>query len=621
MDAEIKAEFERNGFLFQEEEEQILQKCLSMCINYSLSPSDLVSNWEIYYLNRQLSGLVLESSHMDGLLLYIQNDMKEKLIKEEPHLHIYSSNDVDMLLNDEHDSNKEDNFESPSCLHERPFSETSNGSSTPTTNEKPSSSKNSKIINDRITPFGQRINKFVSQFTFNTQNQVTQSRSQELENEDDDVIRRVQPGERCSLHIHSSQPEPGCRFMFDRVEDRFNYLENRIKRHALAYAASGLHGEVTDATLASQNSMFAVGMVCSDGEGCLNGKSILLQGSVEHSGGQRVRLDLEKLDQFSLFPGQVIGIEGHNPSGHCLIASKVIDLMPYSDVTSLPPAKRQAIDHQPNSEPSMLRMLSMVIAAGPFTTIDNLLFEPLTELLAYARRRQPQLLILMGPFVDSEHPEIKKGTVDRTFDEIFHVEIIRRLQDYTEFMGSSARVILMPSTRDANHDFVFPQPAFDIHLPEGMKNQIAFLTNPVLFSANEITVGCCTVDILKQLSSEEISRKPAGAHGDRIGRLAAHLLNQHSYYPLYPPFESVPWDLSLSPEALEIPSIPDLLLLPSDLATFVKVLTIGEGNEGETIKCICVNPGRLSKGIGGGTFVEINYNGDPESTNASVIRI
>lgn len=26
--------------------------------------------------------------------------------------------------------------------------------------------------------------------------------------------------------------------------------------------------------------------------------------SVEHSGGQRVRLDLQKLDQFSIFPGQ-----------------------------------------------------------------------------------------------------------------------------------------------------------------------------------------------------------------------------------------------------------------------------------------------------------------------------
>lgn len=29
--------------------------------------------------------------------------------------------------------------------------------------------------------------------------------------------------------------------------------------------------------------------------------------------------------------------------------------------------------------------------------------------------------------------------------------------DYTEYVGSTARVILVPSTRDANHDFVFPQ--------------------------------------------------------------------------------------------------------------------------------------------------------------------
>lgn len=32
-----------------------------------------------------------------------------------------------------------------------------------------------------------------------------------------------------------------------------------------------------------------------------------------------------------------------------------------------------------------------------------------------------------------------------------------QLQDYAEYMGSHARVILVPSIRDANHDFVFPQ--------------------------------------------------------------------------------------------------------------------------------------------------------------------
>ena len=37
-----------------------------------------------------------------------------------------------------------------------------------------------------------------------------------------------------------------------------------------------------------------------------------------------------------------------------------------------------------------------MVAAGPFTTTDNLLFEPLIELLAYARRKMPQLLILVG---------------------------------------------------------------------------------------------------------------------------------------------------------------------------------------------------------------------------------
>ena len=101
-----------------------------------------------------------------------------------------------------------------------------------------------------------------------------------------------------------------------------------------------------------------------------------------------------------------------------------------------------------------------LIASGPFTTTDNLMFEPLTELLAYASRKLPQLLMLvrypisftfnviickftsqentvlltyysrfsqLGPFVDSEHPEIKKGTVDGSFDEIFRLEILRRV--------------------------------------------------------------------------------------------------------------------------------------------------------------------------------------------------
>lgn len=620
MDIQIKAEFESNGFSFKkEEEDQILQQYLNICINYSLSPTDLVSNWEVYYLNRQLDGLVIESSYMDGFMSYIQNEVKDKFNKEEPHLHIYSSTDIEMLAVDELDNSRENLFDTPIRTHERPLMV----ASTPKTNGKSTSKEDSKIVNNCITPFGQRLKKFVSQITLNGVSEIGTMTSQDVDGtEDDDIIKRVRPREKCSLHVYSTQPKQNCRFMYDRVENRFNFLENRIKKHISAHTSLGLHGEITDATLASQNNIFSIGMVCCDGEGRLNEKSAILQGSVENSGGHRVRLDLQKVSPFSLFPGQVIGVEGNNPSGHCFIASKVIDSLPY-EVTSLPPAKRQAIDYQDNTESSATsKVLSMVIAAGPFTTTDNLLFEPLAELLAYASRKQPQLLILLGPFVDSEHPMIKKGAVDRTFSEIFYDEITKRLLDYADFMGSSARAILVPSIRDANHDFVFPQPAFDIQLPEGTEDQITLLTNPACFGANEVTVGCSTVDILKHLSSEEISRTSANApSGERIGRLATHLLNQHSYYPLYPPSDSVPLDTSLAPEALEISTIPDILLLPSDLTPFVKVLNFAEENEEKATKFICINPGRIAKGIGGGTFVEVNYNGNAENTNAYTIRI
>lgn len=46
-----------------------------------------------------------------------------------------------------------------------------------------------------------------------------------------------------------------------------------------------------------------------------------------------------------------------------------------------------------------------------------------------------------------------------------------------------------------------------------------------------------------------------------------------------------------------------------------------EVEEQDPLKCLCVNPGRLAKGIGGGTFVEIDYHGNPETASASIIRI
>lgn len=90
--------------------------------------------------------------------------------------------------------------------------------STPQTNGRMfSSGKPSKLI----TPFAQRTQKFVVKFSINNMPSVENGEKElDPENHEDDVIRKVQPGRKCSLTVHGSKPETGCRFMYDRIEDR-----------------------------------------------------------------------------------------------------------------------------------------------------------------------------------------------------------------------------------------------------------------------------------------------------------------------------------------------------------------------------------------------------------------
>jgi DNA polymerase alpha subunit B len=59
----------------------------------------------------------------------------------------------------------------------------------------------------------------------------------------------------------------------------------------------------------------------------------------------------------------------------------------------------------------------------------------------------------MGPFVDAQHPRIESATLDNdeTFDQLFDTKVTSQLNEL------SCKVIIIPSTRDINHDFVFPQ--------------------------------------------------------------------------------------------------------------------------------------------------------------------
>jgi DNA polymerase alpha subunit B len=82
-----------------------------------------------------------------------------------------------------------------------------------------------KTNGDRITPFAQRINKFTQHYVLNADDVSSVPSKHETETLEDELIKRIHPSERCSLQVQRSKPEPGCRFMYDRMEDRVsNYL-------------------------------------------------------------------------------------------------------------------------------------------------------------------------------------------------------------------------------------------------------------------------------------------------------------------------------------------------------------------------------------------------------------
>lgn len=122
-----------------------------------------------------------------------------------------------------------------------------------------------------------------------------------------------------------------------------------------------------------------------------------------------IKLFSRKPKSFTAAFPQVVGVRGVNLTQRQIIAHELY--------THVPQPRQSPAAGQPSGG------VSMVVAAGPFTTTEDLTYEPLQELLKYCMQQRPQQLLLAGPFVDAQHPDIEKGLVDRTFQQIFGDEV------------------------------------------------------------------------------------------------------------------------------------------------------------------------------------------------------
>lgn len=63
--------------------------------------------------------------------------------------------------------------------------------------------------------------------------------------------------------------------------------------------------------------------------------------------------------------------------------------------------------------------MSLVVAAGPYTTSDNMAYEPLKDLVTYISTYKPHVAIMTGPFLESEHVKVKDNSMAETYNAFF----------------------------------------------------------------------------------------------------------------------------------------------------------------------------------------------------------
>lgn len=127
-------------------------------------------------------------------------------------------------------------------------------------------------------------------------------------------------------------------------------------------------------------------------------------------------------------------------------------------------------------------------------------------------------------------------------------------------------MVLLPSQKDAHHHMVFPTPPYIL---KKKYPDLHCISDPVMLNIEGLIIGCTTTDILLHLGKEEVCS--SSQSGDRMSRLASHLISQQSFYPLFPPDEGVCVDYELLEQYATMDVIPHILIVPSNLKYFVKV--------------------------------------------------
>lgn len=360
----------------------------------------------------------------------------------------------------------------------------------------------------------------------------------------------------------------------------------------------------------STSDIVAVGRIaCDQPTGKLNASSIVLETSRRMGAGMRVPLKLDGVT-FDFFPGKIVALRGTNVSGHHFLVREVLP-MPLLPPAASRPEDIDVHNDRLTSADGETRPLHMLVAAGPYTTESDLSFAPLYTLLEQATTERADVLVLVGPFLDLEHPVVASGDFEQhlpadakiepdqaTLTDVFRVLISSAIQRLAQAVPTMT-IIMVPSMRDAISKHVsWPQDR--VPKPQlGLPRQVQFVANPMALFLNEMIFGMSSQDVLSELHRSSAAQSATGdkpLNNDLLARLSEQIIEQSHYFPIFPPMarEDLPKPAAIPDEVPEPggeermalganvdlsyyklgefwQARPDVLLLPSTLMPFARV--------------------------------------------------
>ncbi|QPG74130.1 hypothetical protein FOA43_001452 [Brettanomyces nanus] len=590
------------------DEPNVIKKCEELIDLFGLTPEELFLKWETYVVT---SSTVDEDIQLTvENLIHLQEYIQKKIIKESQKTPSSSHAKRSVVR-------ATPNVSMSSVLPSTPMSSTHKRRKLETPQSRNSEDAAFFSARGSSPPFA-TSSDHESTPSHNVQNQksgcILETLNGDIISEDKTAVEGASQPNKLRLVANFDPTKYKFRTMNQKLLEVADYLDDQIDRTAQIVLDHYKfdQNEFGNPNIQSQTEILTIGRIVPDSptsefDADLNAHSIFLESSRSGGIGQRVRLNLNELKDYSFFPGQIVCLRGINPTGDLF---KVIQRyeIPYLG------APVSTLDDLHSYEDQLHgQNMKIIVTAGPYTPNGKLSFDLLSEFVDRMNQEvKPITIIMFGPFLDVTHSQIKEGTLSfpdlekepKTLDQVFKYVIAPILKRLT-----CHQVILIPSTRDATTDHAaYPQEMFD-RKAMGLTKNFKCFPNPATFSLNEALIGCSNNDVFRDLKDVTGGNNLSES---RFNRVSEHVLEQRRYYPVFPGgikrkrssilSSDDPHNrdqLIVSGADLHVPymgltefadSLPDVLIIPSELKHFAKVVK----------NVVVINPGH---------FVRMNSNG------------